>query len=125
MNRMLFLAGLGSAAVGAVHVFAGGASVHTAMLDAEFGAGAKATMTACWHAISLVFGVFAAAGVRAGFGSRASGNAVALLGAALFLPFAALFVWLTLTQFGDLMRLEQWTLLGPLGLLFLTGYRRR
>lgn len=124
MNRTLVIAGLASAVVGTVHLFAGGAAVHDVMLAADFDALAMATMTACWHAVTLIFALFAIAGLSGGWLARPAANTVAMIGPVLFFAFGALFWWLTMTRFGNAFALEQWLLLVPLGLLFGAGYRR-
>lgn len=128
MNRQLFVAALLAALTAAIHLFAGGADVAAPLLASSLPSTPKLTLYVVWHGISVVL-VFSALALflAARPAHAAPARYLVLFISAVWCAFAALFVLVAVAQ-GDaawFLRLPQWILLLPVGLLGLRAVMRQ
>lgn len=124
MNKVLLLASVLAAAVTAIHVVAGGNDVVAPLLAAQLEESPRLTLYAAWHMVSVLLGASALALGWAALPGRAvpAASAVRLI-AVLWVASGIVFLAVGLTQPGDglLLKLPQWALLLPVGVLAWLG----
>ncbi|WP_024301532.1 hypothetical protein [Pseudogulbenkiania sp. MAI-1] len=127
MNRLLVVAALLAAFTAVVHIFAGGADVAAPLLASALDGEPKLTLYAVWHMASVALSLSAAA-FLVGSLPRHAGAAryLILFVSALWCAFGLVFLGVVAIQpeSGWLLRLPQWVLLLPVGLLGLWGGSR-
>jgi hypothetical protein len=124
MNRRLLAASLMAAFTTGVHVFMGGADIASPLLESTLAAEPRLTLYAVWHMASITLGLSAIAYFIAGLPRHEqSSRSLVVFVSALWLGFALIFVVIALIQpeNGWLLKLPQWVLLAPVGLLGLWG----
>ena len=109
MNWWMMIAGMLSLVTAAVHVFLGGPEVNAPVQSSEsLARDVRATTAVVWHGITAILLLSGAAKVYAACSGRIR-SAVVLI-AAQYVALVALFAWYSLSQFGSLWVLPQWTL---------------
>lgn len=124
MNKPLLIAALLSAFIAAVHLFAGGADIAAPLLASSLAEELRLTLYAVWHLISVILVLSAIAlYVCALPHHAAAGRYLALFISVLWLSFGAIFLVVAFTQPGQglFLKLPQWILFIPVGLLGLWG----
>jgi len=120
MNTWLLSAGIATILLDLVHIVFGGREVLRPMLASQWPEPAKAVWSVVWHAVTAVMAFGGAALVAAAFLPNHA-LALAALPIALFLSFAALFVFYGLTRLGSLNILPQWVAFTAIPVLALIG----
>lgn len=124
MNRLLVMAALLAAFTAGVHIFAGGADVAGPLLASSLGGVQKLTLYAVWHMASAALAMSAVA-LFIGSLPRHTHAAryLVLFVSALWCGFGVVFLAVIAIQpeSGWLLKLPQWALLLPVGLLGLWG----
>lgn len=124
MNKVLLLASVLAAAVTAIHVVAGGSDVAAPLLASDMAESPRLTLYAAWHMVSVLLGASALALGWAALPGRTTPAASAVrLVAVLWIASGVVFLIIGLTQPGDglLLKLPQWILLIPVGVLAWLG----
>ena len=89
-----------------VHVFVGGPETNAPIRGSDLAEITRATALVVWHMVSWMIAVIAAALFWL---SRHPNRPLEITLAALQLGMAVLFLWVTVTWFGALLALPQWT----------------
>lgn len=118
MPRLMWLASALMALTTAVHVLAGTPEIMGPIQNADLPPVAKSTAMVVWHMISLLLGVMTLA---LAYLARRPNAALALFILALQLSFAALFMFYTLSTFGALFALPQWTVFALVAVLIIAA----
>ncbi|MDQ3486934.1 MAG: hypothetical protein M3468_04260 [Acidobacteriota bacterium] len=120
MNKFLLSASILAIATTAIHVFAGGNDVATPLLASQLSEEPRLTLYAVWHMATVALGLsalafFVGAIPRYSAGSRS----MIQFASVLWLAFGAVFIVVAATQPGSglFLKLPQWVLLVPVGLL--------
>ena len=124
MNRFLLSASILATATTAIHVFAGGNEVATPLLASQLSEAPRLTLYAVWHMATVALGLSALAFfVGALPRYAASSRSMVQFASVLWLAFGAVFVIVASTQPGSglFLKLPQWVLLLPVGLLAWLG----
>lgn len=127
MNKPLLAAALLAAAVTLIHLLAGGADVATPLLASALADEPRLTLYAVWHMVSAMLAISAFILGRAALPGRSAAAAPAVrLVAVLWLASGLVFLLIAATQPGEglLLKLPQWALLLPVGLLAWVGAAR-
>lgn len=120
MNRLLLIAALLAGFTAAVHIFAGGADVAAPLLASSMAGEPKLTLYAVWHMASVALAMSAAALFIGSLPRHAhSARYLVLFVSALWCAFGVVFLTVVAIQpeSGWLLKLPQWVLLLPVGLL--------
>ena len=124
MNRILLSAALLAAFTAALHTFVGTGKIEGPLLQSALPKELSLLLYACWHLVSVTLTLSALAFFLA---ARAAGSAQALhtvkLLSAMWLCFGLVFIAVALlyTGFPMLLKLPQWVLLMPVGILGFWG----
>jgi hypothetical protein len=124
MNKALLLASVLATAVTAIHVIAGGNDVAAPLLASQLAEGVRLTLYAVWHMASVLLGASALTlGWAALPGRSAPAESAVRLVALLWVASGIAFLVVGITQPGDglLLKLPQWLLLIPVGVLAWLG----
>ncbi|MFE9773713.1 hypothetical protein ACFYOV_18995 [Streptomyces sp. NPDC005931] len=123
MNGWLLAAGLSSAAVAAIHVVAGGRDVVRPLLAGAVPEEPRRVLHAVWHMVTADLLLAAVALTWLGLRPHPAGGPVAWLLAAHFVAYAVVFLAVSLTAGWSKpwLRLPQWLLLLPVGVLAAAG----
>lgn len=120
MNKTLLFASLLATATTAIHALAGGNEVAAPLLASQLSEAPRLTLYAVWHMATVALGLsalafFVGAIPRYSAGSRS----MVQFASVLWLAFGAVFVLVAATQPGSglFLKLPQWILLVPVGLL--------
>ena len=124
MNKPLLIASLLTAFIAAVHLFAGGADVAAPLLASGLAEEPRLTLYAVWHLVTATlllsaFALFFSALPRHAVASRY----LALFISVLWLSFGVVFLVVAFTQPGEglFLKMPQWILFIPVGILGLWG----
>jgi hypothetical protein len=120
MNRLLFVAALLAAFTSVVHIFAGGVDVVSPLIASSMAGEPKLTLYAAWHMVSVVLAMSAAALFFGSFPRYAyAARYLVLFVSALWCAFGVVFLVVAAVQPENswLLKLPQWALLLPVGLL--------
>lgn len=121
MNRYLLAAAIMSFLTMLVHVFLGGPEVLDPGLASPLDDVWKGVFVVVWHAVSAILLINA---VALGFAARGQGaKPVALLVAAQYLAFTALFLFYGATMLGTLWPMPQWIIFIAISAVILWPYR--
>jgi glucan phosphoethanolaminetransferase (alkaline phosphatase superfamily) len=127
LNKRLLVASLLAAFTASIHFFWGGKDVATPLLASTLSAEPRLTLYAVWHMASFALALSA---IALFIGSRpkhehASKYLVRFI-SVLWLGFAVVFLAIAIAQpdQGWLLKLPQWTLLAPVGILGLWKNKR-
>jgi hypothetical protein len=124
MNKTLLLASVLAAFVTVVHIFAGGKDVASPLLASALADEARLTLYAVWHMVSALLGISALVLARAALPQHQVRMAPAVrLVALLWLASGLVFLAVAATQPGEglFLKLPQWILLLPVGVLAWLG----
>lgn len=127
MNLRLLSAALIAGFTTVAHLFFGGADVVAPLLESPLPLNLRLTVFAVWHLTSLTLGLSALALLIGSIPRYAqSVRSLVLFISILWLGFAAIFAMTALSQPGGewLFKLQQWTVLLPVGVLGLWGYKK-
>ncbi|MEM8684832.1 MAG: hypothetical protein AAGF72_15470 [Pseudomonadota bacterium] len=119
MNGWLLAAASVSGLTCLVHVFAGGSSAARPLLRSELDDEAKYTNYYCWHMVSIVIAAMACGFAYAAINASARDVAIVMTGLAL--AFTLWSLGLIAWQRQPFLRLPQWVLFAPIGLLGVLG----
>lgn len=124
MNKLLLSASILATATTAIHAFAGGNDVAAPLLASQLSEEPRLTLYAVWHMATAALGLsalafFVGAMPRYSAGSRS----MVQFASVLWLTFGAVFVAVAATQPGSglFLKLPQWVLLLPVGLIGWVG----
>ena len=127
MNKCLLSSAVLAAVTAAIHLFAGGPDVVAPLLDSPLAVEPRLTLYAVWHMATATMilsaaALFVAASPRYATASRF----MVLFISALWLSFGAVFLAIATLQPGTglYLKLPQWALLLPVGVLALLGYNK-
>ncbi|MCQ0022991.1 hypothetical protein M4914_08550 [Streptomyces somaliensis DSM 40738] len=122
MNGWLFAAGLLAAATAVVHVVAGGRSVVRPLLGGSLPAEPRRTLHAVWHLVTADLSLSSVVLLALAWASEPSTPLVLFI-AAQYAAYAVVFLVVALTADWPrpLLRLPQWMLLLPVGVLAFLG----
>ena len=122
MNWIIISSGILAFFTAGAHVVAGGKEVARPLLEATMDETVKLTMYACWHLVSVSLILSSIALLANGFGFFYSPPIVAFI-SALWLLYGIVFLVVNrcIASSPGLLRLPQWILLFPVGLLGLLG----
>ncbi|MCU0490946.1 MAG: hypothetical protein MUD01_05140 [Chloroflexaceae bacterium] len=122
LNYLILSSGVLAAVTATVHIIVGGKEVTRPLLASAVDYVVKLTMYACWHLVSVALVLSALALLAVGAGLVNAPALVAFV-SALWILFGAVFLVVTLVvaQPRGLLRLPQWVLLLPVGVLGLWG----
>ena len=127
MNRPLLCSALLAAFVACVHIFLGGPTIATPLLNSGLEPETKLTLYACWHIVSVTLTLSAIALMRAALPRHTTKmHDAVILVSLLWCGFGVVFFVIAAIQ-GDVewfLRLPQWMLITPVGALGLWGARR-
>lgn len=124
MNKLLFLASVLAAAVTIIHVWAGGKDIAEPLLASQLAEEPRLTLYAVWHMVSALLGISAVTLGRAAMPGRGAATAPAVrLIAVLWIVSGLVFLLVAATQPGEglFLKLPQWALLIPVGVLAWLG----
>jgi hypothetical protein len=124
MNKPLLFAALLTTFIAAVHLFAGGADVAAPLLASSLEEEPRLTLYAVWHLVSLTLVLSAIALYVSALPQHAvASRYLALFISILWLGFGAVFLVVAFTQPGEglLLKMPQWILFLPVGVLGLWG----
>jgi len=124
MNKLLLSASILATATTIVHAFAGGGDVAAPLLASQLSEEPRLTLYAVWHMATVALGLSALAFfVGALPRYSADSRSMVQFASVLWLAFGAVFVVVAATQPGSglFLKLPQWVLLLPVGLLGLLG----
>jgi len=124
MNLWWLAAGLLCLVTAFVHTVAGHFNPVLPFLRAELDATVKATLYACWHMVTVTLVLSALALVGLGLSPGLAGaSLLAAFLAGLYILYGLVFLVIGARWFrrGGLLRLPQWVLLGPVGILAALG----
>ena len=127
MNKTLLFASVLAAFVTGVHVVAGGKDVASPLLASGLADEPRLTLYAAWHMVSALLGISALVLVRASLPPHQAGMVSAVrLVALLWLASRFVFLVVAATQPGEglFLKLPQWILLLPVGVLAWLGANR-
>lgn len=124
MNGWLLTAGVIAAATTLIHATAGGRSIVRPLLGSEVAAEPMRTLHVVWHMVTADLLLSSVALLVLAFAAAPS-TALVLFIAAQYLAYAVVFLIITLAADWPrpLLRLPQWMLLLPVGVLSLIGTR--
>jgi hypothetical protein len=124
VNGWLLTAGIIAAVTTVIHVIAGGRSIVRPLLGSEVAAEPRRTLHVVWHMVTADLSISAVALLALAFAAAPS-TALALFIGAQYLAYAVVFVVVALAADWPrpLLRLPQWMLLLPVGVLALLGSR--
>ncbi|WP_228974636.1 hypothetical protein [Streptomyces sp. DH12] len=124
MNGWLLTAGIVAAVTTVIHVIAGGRSVVRPLLGSEVAAEPRRTLHVVWHMVTADLLISSVALLALAFAAAPS-TALVLFIAAQYLAYSVVFVTVALAADWPrpLLRLPQWMLLLPVGVLALLGSR--
>lgn len=120
MNRPLVAAALLAAFTAVIHIIAGGADVAAPLLASPLAGEPKLTLYAVWHMASVALSMSAAALVIGSLPRHAhAARYLVLFVSSLWCAFGVVFLAVVAVQpeTGWLLKLPQWALLLPVGLL--------
>jgi len=120
MNRLLVIAALLAAITAAVHIFAGGADVVAPLLASSLAGEPMLTLYAVWHMVSVALAMSAVAFFVGSLPRHAhAARYLVLFISTLWCAFGVVFLVVVAIQpeSGWLLKLPQWVLLLPVGLL--------
>jgi hypothetical protein len=120
MSRTILIAGIIALLTAMVHIFMGTPLVHRPLLSSALALDLRLLLYACWHLVSVMLLASAAFLLRACTARRIcqSRDLIMLVGVS-WIGFGVVFVAIGLSFPGALLRLPQWTLLLPVGVLCL------
>jgi len=123
MNPWWLASGLLCFVTALVHVVAGHFDPVVPFLRTELEATAKATLHVCWHMVTVTLFASALALLRLGLSPGLTGaGLLAVFLAGLYVLYGILFLVMGARRFGwRLLRLPQWLLLTPVGVLAAIG----
>jgi hypothetical protein len=127
MNKPLLIASLLTAFIAAVHIFAGGADIAAPLLASSLADEPRLTLYAVWHLVTVTLVLSAIAlYVSAQPRYAVATHYLALFISVLWLCFGAVFLLIASTQPGEdlFLKMPQWILFLPVGLLGLWGSSR-
>jgi hypothetical protein len=127
MNKWLLVAGVLAGVVALIHVFAGGHDVAAPLLASSLAEDVRLTLYAVWHMVSVLLAVSAGALAWAAWPEQGlKAISVVRLVAVLWIASGLVFLVVALTQPGEglLLKLPQWILLIPVGVLAWVGAGR-
>ncbi len=130
MNKLVASAAIVAAITSAVHIFMGGPEIAAPLLVPNFLPVAdelRLVLYVCWHIVSVALVFSAAALARSAMPRHApSSRALVQFISIMWLGFATVFIAVALWHGGIvwLLKLPQWVLLGPVGVLGLLGASR-
>lgn len=127
MNKLLLLASILAASVAVIHVWAGGKDIADPLLASQLAEEPRLTLYAVWHMASVLLGFSALTLGRAAMPGRGvtAASAVRFI-AVLWIASGLVFLSVAATQPGEglLLKLPQWTLLIPVGVLAWLGVNK-
>lgn len=126
MNRPLIIAAFLAAVTAAIHIFAGGADVAAPLLASSMAEEPKLTLYAVWHMASVALTLSAVALFVGSLPRHAQASRyLVLFVSALWGAFGVVFLVVVAMQpdSGWLLKLPQWILLLPVGVLGLWAHR--
>lgn len=123
MNFWIISAGLLAAFTSLVHVFAGQIDPVRPFLKSDLADVPKATLLACWHTVSTVLIISSLAFIYAGWVNMESLKTAVILLSLTYIIFSVVFIGVGWYFFGyrTLIKLPQWVLLLPIGILGYIG----
>ena len=124
MNLRLLMATLFAAFVTTIHILAGSTQVATPLLQSTLPTELRLTLFAAWQLTNIVMGSSVVAFFIGSLPAQQQASRYMVIFASLlWLGFAAAFIVTALIQpeGGWLFKLQQWTMLTPVGLLGLWG----
>ncbi len=123
MNLLVLAAGIIAVFTTLVHVIAGQIDPARPLLTSDLEPVAKATLMACWHIVSLALASSSLALVYASVDAENVASTMVWWIGLAYAAFAAVFVIVGWFFFGakGLIKLPQWTLLLPIGVLAMFG----
>jgi len=124
MNKLLLSASILAAVVTVIHVVAGGSDVASPLLTSELAEEPRLTLYAVWHMASALLGISSVVLFRSALPQHQARLVPAVrLVAALWLASGIAFLAVAATQPGEglFLKLPQWILLLPVGVLAWLG----
>ena len=123
MNYWIFIAGLIGLFTTAIHIFAGQIEPVKPFLNTHLDNVSKATLLACWHIVSVTLLTTSGLLTFAGWFDTAQYSMLAFMIGLLYCLYSLVFIYIGIYFFKAkaLMKLLQWVLLLPIGLLAIIG----
>lgn len=124
MNRLLALAAMLATATTLIHVYVGGGDTVEPLLASQLGDGPRLTLYAVWHMASVALGLSSVALFVGSIPKHATDSRYMLMFvSALWIASGIAFLTVAATQPGQglFLKLPQWLLLLPVGLLSWLG----
>jgi hypothetical protein len=124
MNKQLLSAALLTAFIAAVHIFMGGTDVAAPLLVSRLAEEPRLTLYAVWHLVSVTLGLSAIALYISALPRHADASRyLVLFISILWLCFGTVFLIVAFTQPGEglFLKMPQWILFIPVGVLGLWG----
>lgn len=123
MNVWILSAGVLGLFTSAIHVFAGQIDPVRPFLKSDLADIPKATLLVCWHMVSVVLVLTSGVLTYIGWLNLVGLNAAVIAIAIAYILFSLVFIVVGWSFFGarTFIKLPQWTLLLPIGLLGLAG----
>ncbi|MBN1485172.1 MAG: hypothetical protein JXA37_10650 [Chloroflexia bacterium] len=124
MNAWWLAAGIVGLITALIHLIGGQIEIIRPFSQSDLAAMPRGTLHACWHMVTVI--LFASAGIMLYLGASPQNGEQTLLALFIggqFVAYALVFLVLTLAGDWDkkLIRLPQWMLLLPIGLLSIIG----
>ncbi|WP_163832366.1 hypothetical protein [Spartinivicinus ruber] len=123
MNIWILSAGILGILTSLVHIFAGQIDPVRPFLNSELADIPKATLLACWHMVSLILVISSGVFTYVGW-MNADYMVMVVLGLSItYVTFAAVFIFVGwyFFRYHGLIKLPQWVLLLPIGILGCIG----
>ena len=122
MSWLVTAAGILASITAVAHIVAGGRDIARPLLESALDLEVKMTLYACWHLVSVSLVASSLVILAEGLGFIAYPPVVSYV-SAIWILYAVTFLVVTLrvSKPPGLLRLPQWTLLLPVGLLGLLG----
>lgn len=123
MNYWILGAGILGALTSLVHILAGQIDPVRPFLKSDLAEIPKATLLACWHMVSAILVISAGSFIYVGLTNIETLNIAVTTISLTFVVFAAVFICVGWHFFGfrTLVKLPQWVLLLPIGVLGYVG----
>jgi len=127
MNRLQFSAAILATLTAGIHIFAGTPEIETPLLQSAMPQEVRLLLLACWHLVSVCLTISAIGffiGARPA--NKVSGRQMVQLLSFLWIAFGLVFVTVAMVYGGTpmLVRLPQWVLLFPVGVLGVCGSKQ-
>jgi len=123
VNTWIFVSGIIGLFTSLVHIFAGQVDPVRPFINSNLPDVQKATLLACWHMVSVILVVSGGALAFIGWFNLSSFQHIVVGISVTFVIFSLVFIavgWYFF-KFDSFIKLPQWTLLLPIGILGLVG----